>query len=1147
MKKKRFCIWGGHQRSTLKKVLKAMKLTVFIILVTGLNLLAKGTYSQSERISIDLKKTSMFNVLKNIEQSSEYYFLYNNNLIDVNRNVSINAKEQKISEVLDQLFLGTGIVYQVIDKQIVLSNNADQSKESEKFSAPDKKMIRGKVLDGQGAPLPGASVIIKGTTIGSVTDASGYYTLEAKEGDILKFSFIGYKEQEFKVGSLTAIDVILQEDVTTLDEAVVIGMGKQRKASIIGSISSINMGDLKIPSRSLTNALSGRMSGAVVVQRSGEPGNDDASFWIRGISTFGANRTPLILVDGVERSMSDLSVEEIESISILKDASATAVYGVRAANGVVLVTSRKGIAQKPTVELKMEYGISDLPRMPKFLGGAEYAQLYNEALGRDNYSSSTIDNIRTGVDPYLYPNVNWFDETFKKYSNNTQTTINVRGGGEVARYFVSFGYLDETGNLKNSSANAYDSNIDLKRYNFRSNVDVTLNKSLIMDIEISGNLTDHHTPGLGNVINGTTYSPAEELFYWSYLATPISSPVRVPIGKDINGKYIMGWAAPSQVGEKNPAERLMGSGYNTKFQNQIMSQVSITQDLNKLIKGLQFKASYSFDAFSQTEIKRRKLATTYGITGRDANGEILVKEIEKGQEFMSYAREPKSNRAKEMKAQLIYNHIFNGKHRVGSMYMYYQRDYINGNAETSILALPYRKQGMAYRATYAYDDRYMAEFNVGYNGSENFPAGDRFGFFPAFAGGWLISNEPFWQGIKDKIGMLKIKGSAGLVGAEALPNGERYGYLSIYGAGLGGYIFGETGTAYTGTGENRIGVTALTWEKGLKKNIGVEMKLFNNAVSLEADYFHERRSDILVQRQSLPDFSGQSLPDANGKILAPFANLGEMVNQGFDGTLEFVKRYQDGGIKMYGNMTFSRDKIIEQDEAQKADAYRMRTGQKFNQNFGLIALGYFESEQDIKNSPVQKFGAVRPGDVKYKDVNGDGQVTIDDEVPIGYSSIPEIVYGFGVQIDYKGFDLGLFFRGQDRVTYPLSGSYIPFSQGVGKGNLFAEAMDRWTVENPRQDAQYPRLFNGKSSNNWQNSTKNIYDGSFLRLADVELGKSLNKRMLEKIHLKGLRIYLHVNNAALFSSWKMWDPETGDNGGGKYPLQRKMNFGIRANF
>jgi TonB-linked SusC/RagA family outer membrane protein len=471
--------------------------------------------------------------------------------------------------------------------------------------------------------------------------------------------------------------------------------------------------------------------------------------------------------------------------------------------------------------------------------------------------------------------------------------------------------------------------------------------------------------------------------------------------------------------------------------------------------------------------------------------------------------------------------------------MYYQRDYINGAASTAILSLPYRKQGIAARATYSYDDRYMGEFNLGYNGSENFPKGDRFGFFPAVAAGWLVSNEAFWEPLQDKINLLKIKGSAGLVGAEALPDGERYGYLSVYGSGLGSYIFGPNGTTYGGTGENRIGVSNLTWEKGFKKNIGIELKMFDNAFSLEADYFHERRTDILVKRETLPDFAGINM--------SPFANMGEMINRGFDGTVEFAKRYQDGGVKLYGNMTYSRDKIISMDEAVKDYQYRMETGQKLDQNFGLVALGYFESQEDIDNSPKQMFGSYVPGDVKYKDINGDSQITIDDEVPIGYSSIPEIVYGFGVQFDYKGFDLGLFFRGQAHASYALGGAYIPFNQGVGKGNLFKDALDRWTVENPDQNAQYPRIHDGASTNNWHKSTKNIYDGSFIRLADVEIGKNLKKETLEKIHLKGLRFYVHLNNVAVFSKWKMWDPETGDNDGGKYPLQRKMNIGIRANF
>jgi len=1138
MKKKRFCVWRGHQQSPLIKLLRIMKITVIILLCTTLNLFAKGSFSQSERISLDLSRTTLENALKNIEKSSNYYFLYNNELIDVNRLVSINAKNQKIDEILDQLFRRTDVVYHIVDKQIVLTVD---SKDNQRSTASKKKTIRGKVLDSNGSPLPGATVIIVGTTSGGITDTEGYYSIDAQKGDVLRFSFIGYKDQDAVVGEKTSIDIILQEDITTLDEAVVVGMGKQRKASVVGSISSISVNDLTVTSRSLTNALSGRMSGAVVVQRSGEPGNDDASFWIRGISTFGANKTPLILVDGVERDMNDLSVDEIESISILKDASATAVYGVRAANGVVLVTTRKGVAQKPSVELKMEYGVADLPNMPKYLDGPDYARLYNEALGRVNYSEEYIKNTRLQTDPYLYPNVNWFDETFKKYSHNAQTTINVRGGGEVARYFVSFGYLDETGNLKNDPLNTYDSNIDLQRYNFRTNVDISLNKSLTLDLEVGGYLKDLHTPGIGGILYNVNYSPAEMLFYWANLATPISCPVKVPIETDDSGNEIMGWAAPAQVGEENPAERLMGSGYNTLYQNQITSQVIVTQDLDKLIKGLKLKGSYSFDAYNQTEIQRRKYSPTYTIEGRDTEtGELIVKEMKVGQEFLGYSRSVNTNRAKEMKLQLVYDNIFNMKHRVGGMLMYYQRDYIVGNASSSIASLPYRKQGLAFRATYSYDDRYLAEFNMGYNGSENFPKGDRFGFFPAGALGWLISNEPFWEPLKGTINMFKLKGSMGLVGAEALPNGQRFAYLSTYTDGSSyGYVFGPNATTYSGTVESQIGVSNLTWEKGLKKNIGFELKMFDNAISFEADYFHEHRTDILVQRTTIPSFVGINT--------SPFANLGEMKNQGVDGTLEISKRYKDGGVKLYGNLTYARNKITEMDEAPKEYKYRMQTGQKYGQQFGLIALGYFDSEEDIANSPVQKFGEYRPGDVKYKDINGDGEITIDDQVPIGYSSIPEIIYGFGVQFDYKGFDIGLFFRGQARVSYNLGGAYIPFNQGVGKGNLFREALDRWTVDNPRQDARYPRLYNGTSSNNWQTSTKTLYNGRFLRLADVELGKTFRKESLKKLGIKGLRFYVHVNNAAIFSKWKIWDPETGDIDGSSYPLQRKMNLGIKANF
>lgn len=1116
------------------KALRIMKLTGIIFLVLTLNVNAT-TFGQN--VSISQRNTNLERLMKEIRKQTGLYFIYSNELLEKAKPITLHVNNQNVNEVLQEVFRDQPLSYTIQDKLINLKLKELVPAEVEEIAVPVAD-IKGKVLDGNGRPLTGVSVMVLGTTRGVQTSESGYFSIDAKVGDVLKFSMVGYHDQEIKVLSNDAINVYMDEKQSKLEEVVVVAMGVQKRASVIGAISTVKMNDIKIPTRSLTNALAGRMAGAVVVQRSGELGRDEGGLWIRGISTFSANRSPLILVDGVERSMSDLSVEEVESVSILKDASATAVYGVRAANGVVLVTTRRGIAQKPVIEFKTEFGLSDLPKLPNFLGGADYATLYNEALGKQNYSKDYIDNIRKGTDPYLYPDVNWFDETYKKYSYNAQTTLNIRGGGEVARYFVGLGYMHENGNLKDNPENEYKSNLDLERYNFRSNVDVTLSKSSVIELEVGGNLTDLHTPGTGGTIWNKTFTPAGELFYWSYLATPISNPVRIPIGKDLNGNDIMGWASPTQIGESNPAERLMGSGFNTEFRNQFTSQISLNQDLKSILPGLKFRLSYSFDANNNTTINRRKSSSTYGVQGRDpATGAILFKEVQVGSQFLGYSTGLGSNRAKEMKGQILYNKAFNEKHHVSGMMMYYQRDYINGSAGSAILSLPYRRQGIATRGTYDYDDRYFMEFNVGYNGSENFPEENRFGWFPAVAAGWIVTNEPFLKNKTGIIDLFKIKGSIGLVGSEALPNGERYGYLSIYGGGLGGYKFGANGTSYGGTGLNRIGVTDLTWEKGLKRNIGFELQMLKGAITLEADYFFERRTDILLQRTSLPGITGYPS--------APFANLGEMINRGVDATLELNRRFTKGGLRVYGNFTFARDKIIAQDEPERNYSYRMRTGQKYGQNFGLTSLGYFKSDEEILSSPVQQFGVVRPGDIKYLDVNGDGKVDIDDERPIGFSSLPEVNYGFGAQIDYKGFDIGVFLRGQARVSYSLGGSYIPFNEGVGKGNLFAEAMDRWTVEDPRQDARYPRLFNGTSANNWQASTKALYDGSFLRLSDVELGYTVDSKILSSIKLKSLRFYAVANNLAVFSPWKMWDPETA--GPGNYPLQRKANFGIRAKF
>ena len=1017
------------------------------------------------------------------------------------------------------------------------ASKADAKESPANVTAQDKVSVKGKVLDGTGQPVPGAAILIAGTQTGTMTDINGYYSLEVSgPGVKLEVTSMGYKTQTVTVPKSLELNIFLQDDATELDQAVVVGMGHQRKASVIGAISSVANTELEVPQRNLTNALAGKVAGAVVVQRTGEPGMDNAEFWIRGISSLNSS-APLILVDGVERDMSNLAIEEIETISILKDASATAVYGVRAANGVVLVTTRKGVAQKAQIDVKIEGGISELTNMPKLLDGANYMRLYNEASGKQVFSDDQIAKTEARTDPFMYPNVNWFDELFTRWSNNEQASISIRGGGERARYYVTAAYIRDNGNLYTSPDTDYSTNIHVKRYNFRSNIDINVTKSTVLSLEIGANMTDSHQPRPITASNNYQ-AQASQLFTMAYNLDPISTPVRVPIGYDENGDIKWAWGGSTGNNTNNPAERLFGSGYNKTYQTQIMSQIIVKQNLDMITKGLSANMSFSYD-FNITSIQARgKYSSRYAIIGvDDETGLYKVTQTYVGDEFLNYGSSTSGNRSDEFKAQVNYDRNYAGKHRVGAMAMYYQRNYVNLSAGSAIYSLPYRKQGLAYRATYSYDDRYFVEFNAGYNGSENFAKGQRFGFFPAGAVGYLVSNEPWWANIKPYVNHLKIRASMGLVGSDVLASG-RFAYLSTWGSGLGGHRFGDSANWSSGVGEDQEGIENLTWEKGLKRDIGLEIKLFNSLLSFDFDYFFERRWDILIQRNTVPGIAGLN------KL--PLANMGVLNNHGFEFTGELNHHIGQVGYRLYGNFSFARNKVIEKDEAP-TDSWRRRTGHRLNQRFGYVALGYFADQDDIDLSPTQFGLPLAPGDVKYLDYNKDGVVDEHDEVAIGYANVPEINYGFGAQLTWKGLDLGVFFRGQANVSYYLGGAWFPFYGGVKQGNLFEKALDRWTPENPNPNAYYPRLTEYRNTNNQKTSTKTIYDGSLIRLSDVEAGYTFRGDWLNSWGCQAFRIYFVGSNLWMHSPWDMWDPETGSSDGSRYPLTRKFNFGVRFTF
>lgn len=1017
-------------------------------------------------------------------------------------------------------------------------------------AAPKGGQVKGKVLDRDGYPVPGVAVILQGTNEATITDVNGYYSLDVpKAGVKVEFSCLGFKTQTLVVPESFSLDVFLDMDTLEMDEAVVVGMGKQRKVSVIGAVTAIDNKELMLPTRNLTNALAGKVAGAVIVQRTGEPGFDNAEFWIRGISSLNSS-SPLVLVDGVERSMSSLAIDEIESISVLKDASATAVYGVRAANGVVIVTTRRGVAQKPVIDVKIEGGVSDLTMMPKLLDGPNYMALCNEAAGYTMYTQEEIDICASGVDPFMHPNVNWFNEIFTKFSSNTQESVSIRGGGERARYYVTVAYLKDNGNFKTNPNNEYSSNIHVSRYNFRSNVDMTITKSTTFALEIGANITDSHQPAPTNDIKDY-YSVASQLFGLCYELDPVSTPVVVPMGYNDIGEMEWGWGSSLSGSKPNPAERLLGSGFNENTTTNILSQMTLKQDLAMLTPGLSAQLSFSYDVTNTSLQARYKMCSSYAINGTNDNGGYVLNTVREGNTFLSYGTRYSANKASELKGQINYDRNFNDMHRVGAMVMYYQRNYVNPIASSSTAALPYRKQGLALRTTYSYEDRYFAEFNAGYNGSENFEKGHRMGFFPAGAVGYLISSEPWWN--VDAVNHLKLRASIGLVGSD---NASRFAYLSTWGSGNGGHRFGN-GVYNNGLGEDEVGVSDLTWEKGLKKDVGLEIKMFKSKLSLDFDYFHDYRYDILIRRSSIPAVSGINK--------MPYANMGRMTNQGLEVTGEYNGKIgHDFGYRIYGNCSWAHNNIDFQDEAQ-TDPWRMATGHRYGQRFGYISEGLFESQEDIDNHADQsKLGAqIRVGDVKYKDFAGggpngdkpDGIVDEHDQTAIGYSSIPELNYGFGFQLTYKGFDFGAFFRGQGMVTYSLGGTFFPFVQGVGQYNLFEEALDRAQVGVDEYGAEYlinsgafyPRLSSARNTNNTVQSDRTLYDGSLIRLSDLEFGYSFKPEGLEKFGCSQARIYVVGTNLLTFSPWKMWDPETGSSDGSKYPLVRKINMGVRLTF
>jgi TonB-linked SusC/RagA family outer membrane protein len=1006
------------------------------------------------------------------------------------------------------------------------------------------KLVRGLIVDENGEFLIGVSVFVKGTTNGTISNVEGRYVISnLSPQDTLVYSYIGFELQEIVVGIQSEIDVVLKQDLKEIDEVQVVAFQKQKKESVIGSINTIKPADLKQPSSNLTNALAGRIAGVISYQRSGEPGADNAEFFVRGVTSFGYKNSPLILLDGFEISSSDLAriePDNIASFSIMKDATATALYGARGANGVIMITTKEGDKGKARVTARVETAMSTPTMTNNFMEGVEYMELYNQALRSRKpdeglrYDKEKIEYTRNNTNPYAFPNLNWYKELFKDYTVNTKANVNVNGGGEVAQYYLAVSYTNETGLLKVDNRNNFNNNIDIDRYNLRANININLTKTTKAAVKFYS-LYDRY--------NGPSRS-ATDIFNSVMHANPVNFPKYFPPTEDLQHiKHTMFGYEGNSGSAINPYAEMV-RGYRDDFYSTILSQFKLEQDLNFITEGLSARGMASVKNYSSFETSRIFDPFYYQINDYDIISDTYtLNQVVEGTEYLrmedSYPRRNANSRI-YFELASIYNRSF-AKHNVGGLLVYTQEERLNAinndDGNRVYQSLPARNMGLSGRFTYAYDSRYFTEFNFGYNGSERFAENHRFGFFPSAGIGWMISNEAFWERFKSSVNLFKLKATYGLVGNDAIADeSQRFLYLSNVNLDDGGKGFSwgyDSQTSYNGFNVNRYPNPNVTWEVAKKLNTGFELGLFDK-LTLQADYFAEHRTQIYWPNDYVPTNVGLSAPI--------HSNLGEARSHGIDASLDY-NQYFFGDIWVTGraNFTYATNEVVINGEQVYQYDYLSRIGHPVHQQWGLVAERLFVDDEEVLNSPTQTFGPYEAGDIKYVDVNNDGKVDDNDQVPLGFPTTPEIVYGFGLSAGYKGFDFSFFFQGSGRSSFYIDPAAIsPFVDERNALNIIAN--DHWSLYNPDPYAFWPRLSDEIMENNTKPSTWWLQEGSFLRLKSVELGYSLPAKVVKKWKLRDTRFYVSSNNLLTFSKFKLWDPEMGGYGLG-YPPQKVFNVGV----
>lgn len=1079
-------------------------------------------------------------VLEEVERQTGYSILFENEDVDVSSPVTATFKDATLRTVLDTV-LDKSLRYTVKGggKLVTISRRSPVSVPA----APNGELtVSGTVISSaDNQPIVGANIYVEGTNVGTTTDAGGNYKLTVPaSAKTVTVSFLGYDTKKISVRDIHLFKLITLADASNkLEDVVVVGFGVQKKESLVGAVQSVKPSDLQTSSSNLSTSFSGKIAGVIAVQKSGEPGADGASFWIRGISTFGSGQSPLLILDGVEitnQMLNNIPPETIESFSVLKDATATALYGSRGANGVMIITTKNGRdSEKMTINLRAEFGASAPTRVPKVADGITYMETFNEARTtrgeKPYYSNEKILGTKLGLDPYVYPNVDWYDMLFKDCTFNQNFNFNMTGGAKKIDYFLNASVYNENGIMRKPEASKFDTNINAQKYLFQANVSADATKTTRVSLKMNTQLHYRHAP----------IQSVSDLFAYAMTGMPCEFPATLP-GEDSDTFVRFGTNNAWNSGFfTNPYAQLC-RGYGDQFRGHFTSALTVNQNLDFITKGLSATGMATFYNRVYSAVYRSFTPFMYQLTDYDVdeagNYSYTSNSTNTGTTYLGTTRGKDGYRELAFQAKIDYARTF-GKHDVGATIVYMQKERnMNISDEQEYAALPYRQQGLAGRVTYGFDKRYLFEANFGYNGSENFAAGKRFGFFPSVAVGWVVSNEPFWKGIKEQVSLFKLRASYGLVGNDVISSdySDRFPYLTTVDMGQGYDVYiGNNFERKYGPILSVYGNPNATWEESRKLDIGVEIGLFDS-LNIIFDWFKEKRSGIFMQRTSLPSTFGMS-------GITPWANIGKVDNHGVDISVDYNKAFsKDLILSLRGTFTYAHNEIVEMDEPKYKWAYQYKAGHPINSIQCLIADGLFRDEEDIASSPSQDIYAttypIRPGDVKYRDLNGDEIIDDNDMCWTGNPTVPEIIYGFGFSLKYKGFDCSAFFQGQGKVSIIMY-NYHPFATAAtpGSGLMQWIADEHWSEDDPNPKALYPRLSPLWNNNNTKASTLYVRNGKMLRLKTAEIGYTYKK----------MRVYVSGTNLLTFAPFKYWDPEKGSGNGLGYPLQRTYNLGFQFNF